>query len=240
MVKISVVDAQGRVVPTGDADVELAVDGPARIIGVGNGDPGDHEADKVADQITSAPLRQWRLADGVVGAGEGSGAQWRNPFQWYPPGEGPKTPEAFTLRGVFDQPADSDGAKTTLFVPIINAHQRVFVAGQDLTARLMPSGAGLALSLDGVTLAAGEVEVLIVVPDQGAASLKTLDQIGGGGTNVAFVQRRVAAPPWRRRLFSGYAQLIVQSADGAGVATIHASSPGLTPAAAQVRVGGAR
>ena len=45
-VTVSAVDAQGRPVPTADLPVHFELDGPAGIIGVGNGDPNSHEADK--------------------------------------------------------------------------------------------------------------------------------------------------------------------------------------------------
>lgn len=44
VVAVSAVDAQGRAVPTADNRVKFAVTG-GRILGVGNGDPGSHEAD---------------------------------------------------------------------------------------------------------------------------------------------------------------------------------------------------
>ena len=45
-VRVAVVDAQGRVVPDADDLVRFSVSGPAKIIGVGNGNPGSHERDK--------------------------------------------------------------------------------------------------------------------------------------------------------------------------------------------------
>ena len=47
-VRVSVVDRAGRVVPGAANDVRFSVNGPARIIGVGNGDPSSHEPDKGA------------------------------------------------------------------------------------------------------------------------------------------------------------------------------------------------
>lgn len=41
-VTIAVVDAAGVVVPGADAMIHIAVDGPARVLAVGNGDPTDH------------------------------------------------------------------------------------------------------------------------------------------------------------------------------------------------------
>jgi beta-galactosidase len=46
IVIVEVVDARGRIVPTADNEVRFAIDGPAKLIGVGNGDPTSHESDK--------------------------------------------------------------------------------------------------------------------------------------------------------------------------------------------------
>ena len=49
VVNVSVADRQGREVPDADKLLHFAVTGPARIMGVGNGDPSSHEADQYAD-----------------------------------------------------------------------------------------------------------------------------------------------------------------------------------------------
>ena len=46
VVKVEVVDAQGRVVPVADNKVTFTLTGPGKLIGVGNGDPSCHEPDK--------------------------------------------------------------------------------------------------------------------------------------------------------------------------------------------------
>lgn len=51
-VRVSVVDAQGRVVPTAGVPVRFRVSGPARIIGVGNGDPASHDPEQ-GDRVKS-------------------------------------------------------------------------------------------------------------------------------------------------------------------------------------------
>ena len=45
LVKVSIVDSEGRNVPTAGNGVQFRVDGPGEIIGVGNGDPSSHEPD---------------------------------------------------------------------------------------------------------------------------------------------------------------------------------------------------
>jgi len=50
LVTVSVVDSQGRVVPTATNTVNFTISG-GTIIGVGNGDPNDHEADAVTNNV---------------------------------------------------------------------------------------------------------------------------------------------------------------------------------------------
>jgi beta-galactosidase len=50
VVEVQIVDAQGRVVPTADNEVAFTISGPGRIIGVGNGDPSSHEADRASSR----------------------------------------------------------------------------------------------------------------------------------------------------------------------------------------------
>jgi beta-galactosidase len=47
---VAVLDAQGRVVPVADNKITFTVTGPAKLIGVGNGDPSSHEPDKSASR----------------------------------------------------------------------------------------------------------------------------------------------------------------------------------------------
>ncbi|MGH7590157.1 MAG: beta-galactosidase GalA, partial [Gemmatimonadales bacterium] len=46
VLRVEIVDAAGRVVPTADAEVTFEVSGTGRLIGVGNGDPSSHESDR--------------------------------------------------------------------------------------------------------------------------------------------------------------------------------------------------
>ena len=45
LVRVGIVDAEGRTVPTAGNEVQFRLEGPGEIIGVGNGDPSSHEAD---------------------------------------------------------------------------------------------------------------------------------------------------------------------------------------------------
>ncbi|HKO18072.1 MAG TPA: beta-galactosidase GalA [Acidobacteriaceae bacterium] len=50
VINVSIVDAQGRPVPTADNKISFAVSGPAAVIGVGNGDPSCHEPDHATER----------------------------------------------------------------------------------------------------------------------------------------------------------------------------------------------
>lgn len=49
VINVHVIDRQGREVPDADNLIRFRLQGPARIIGVGNGDPSSHEPDKFMD-----------------------------------------------------------------------------------------------------------------------------------------------------------------------------------------------
>jgi beta-galactosidase len=56
MFAVEVQDAQGRVLPITDNEVTFQVSGQGKLIGVGNGDPADHESDKSAARKAFASL----------------------------------------------------------------------------------------------------------------------------------------------------------------------------------------
>jgi beta-galactosidase len=58
VVRVEIVDAQGRVVPVADNSVSFTIRGPGRLIGVGNGDPSSHEPDKGSSRSVFNGLAQ--------------------------------------------------------------------------------------------------------------------------------------------------------------------------------------
>jgi len=46
LVAVSIIDSNGRVVPTASNEVSFTVTGPGKLIGLGSGDPSNHEPDK--------------------------------------------------------------------------------------------------------------------------------------------------------------------------------------------------
>ena len=50
VIKVSIKDSKGRVVPVADNLVTFSIEGPGKIIGTGNGNPSSHEADKASER----------------------------------------------------------------------------------------------------------------------------------------------------------------------------------------------
>jgi beta-galactosidase len=58
VVNVAILDAQGRVVPVADNQITFSVTGPAKLIGMGNGDPSSHEPDKASHRSAFNGLAQ--------------------------------------------------------------------------------------------------------------------------------------------------------------------------------------
>jgi beta-galactosidase len=56
VINITAIDSEGRTVPTADNMIRFKVEGDAKIIGVGNGDPSSHESDKCEDGMWQRSL----------------------------------------------------------------------------------------------------------------------------------------------------------------------------------------
>jgi beta-galactosidase len=234
VVTVSAVDARGRVVPLAANQVSFGISGNGEILGVGNGDPSSHEADRFVDDVRVDSVTGWQMADLAADAQslpDLAMLDWRDPFRWYAPGTGPAIPAAFVLRGKW-QPSDISGqGACKLFLPLLSANQRVFVAGRELTATAKRDRAGFSVVLDAsVARAGGAQDVVVVVPAGGDKALTTLQDVGANGSNVAYVQQVRPAQPWSRSLFNGYAQVIVRVASRTGKPLLLvASAPGLKP-----------
>ena len=52
IIKVAIKDEKGRVVPTANNLVKFSIEGPGKIIGVGNGNPKSHEPDKASQRMS--------------------------------------------------------------------------------------------------------------------------------------------------------------------------------------------
>ncbi|QBE61690.1 beta-galactosidase GalA [Pseudoduganella lutea] len=242
VVWVNVRDREGRLVPTASDRVDFAVSGPLRIIGVGNGDPGSHEADRPAERHAFVPLSGWRtLALNGPDAGPDAGfavapdadmTNWRDPTQWLPPEQQPPRTPYMVLRGQFDRPRLAAGQSAMLFIDQLDPGQQVHVNGRRVTPEMVDGSP--AVPLDPALLRdRNSVAYVLPTPADGVAGL--FDR-SAGTSRWGNVRVTTAAAPWRRSLFNGWAQVIVQSTGEAGTGTLTATAQGLAPTSLQFEV----
>ncbi|HWA78277.1 MAG TPA: beta-galactosidase GalA [Polyangiaceae bacterium] len=198
VVGVSALDDQGQAVPTADNLVEFAISGPGRILGVGNGDPSCHEPDRYLPALHVLELGPF--AEQAV-------AEARREF-----------------RVRFESPALEPGSSVRLLLRHFGAQQSVSLDGQLLAsfeqegARELPE-----IALSEQQLPAGVHELLVV------ASAYRDDKTRERAELVPAARLRIDGPPpvWKRSLFNGLLQVIVQSSGEPGAVTLRATSTGL-------------
>jgi beta-galactosidase len=228
---VAVADGQGRVVPVADNAISFELEGPGRIIGVGNGDPSCHEPDVfvAATPLRSVPISGWRwkkIADTYAQNLPETGASLDD-SAW---AKADVTTESGPLglheQGVFRtrftvSAQDLAAPAVELFFGKIEGDGKVFVNGQ------LAGSAGdarAASSYDVKTLLhAGENTIAVAVANYGPAA----------GVNKGVWLRMPEPPPpveWRRSVFNGFAQIIVQASKESSPLRLTARSTGLQPA----------
>ena len=235
---VSVTDAEGRVVPVAADLVHFELSGPGKILGVGNGDPSCHEPDVY--------LPVWTNYSVDVSAG------WRwgkisNPWD-------AKMPE---LTVKFDDStwtnADVQSATNQLGGGehgVFRAHFKV--SEKDLAQEIVElcfgsinggmgtvyvNGQKAGASHDGGMLVAIDVKHLLQLGDNTVVVVVANYSSSGGITKgvTLRMQEKPILPEWKRSVFNGLAQIIVQSTKAPGEIKLTASAEGLSPATATVQ-----
>jgi beta-galactosidase len=223
---VSALDAQGRAVPTASNLVNFTVSG-GRVLGVGNGDPSCHEADRFNESVALLPVQDWR---GRIAPSETSSpsdpstlAPMARLGNWLAPL--PKTGELYDLTATFTVETLPSGDDLGLFLPSLGSKTTLWLNGREVVRDLDTSKAGPALSLDPTQLVAGVNRVqLIVTPFFDRKNhIPELERLGS--VNIVRL-----APPVHRSLFQGLAQVIVQAPRSAATIRLTAAAEGLAAA----------
>ena len=229
IVTVSVADAQGRVVPTAGNKVNFALEGPGRIIGVGNGDPSSHEADTF---VATTPFRTMAV----------DGWRWKKVKDPYPdnlPEEGvtfddstwdpvdvrgDAGPLGLRERGIFRarvtvSAADLDSAAVEIVFSKVLGGVATYINGQKVGGSIDPRSAMVydAKSL----LHPGENVVVLAAANYGPE--------GAGITKGVSLRLQAQADPidWSRSVFNGLGQVIIRSSRDAGALKLTAHADGL-------------
>jgi beta-galactosidase len=232
VITVSVRDAQNRVVPVATNLVEFDLEGPGKILGVGNGDPSCHEPDVY--------LPKWPSETVAVNDG------WR--WETVPDVYNSKLPE---LETSYDDsswaPVDPQAASG----PLPSRGQAVFrtkfqVTEQELEAEAIElcfgmideegwvyvNGQKVGESHDSQSSPAFDVKRFLH-PGENVIAVSLATWNGPGGLDKGVTLRltgKPEMPQWQRSVFNGLAQIIVQSTQAPGEIKLTARAEGLSPA----------
>lgn len=223
---VSAVDNKGRFVPIANNQVYFEIEGPAKIIGVGNGDNTCLEPDKYIDEVSILHFHNMKakVVDGIENRPEValgfndsewvSHSQIRNEIQ-----KGIAT----VYRGTFNLPENVSDAKVNLFYNAIGDEQVLYINGKTISENLdKKSGERYSFELDKKLLKAGQNEFSIV-----ATPYTVPNRWDTPNTNPGVIQVIVPAKQYNRSLFSGYAQVLVQTSKEPGTIVLKAFSEGI-------------
>ena len=239
IITVQVNDERGRPVPTADNEISFSIHGPGRIIGVGNGDPSSHDPDRYIETVYQVPIEN--LKTQVVETVEQypeTGFDFDD-AAWLPAingqGEydvrmrgGMKTA---VIRGTFTLPDFSSMTEIALWPKSLGEEQAVYVNGQLIAKNIKRDDAVQRYRLDRTILRKGKnVYAIVGIP------LAKRFQYDNLNTDPGTIQVYNPPPVWKRRVFNGLAQVIVQSERQTGEITLTANSPGLSQAIQTVYV----
>jgi beta-galactosidase len=236
VITVRINDAKERFVPTAGNEIIFAIDGPGKIIGIGNGDPSCHEPDvflaKQSVRVSDVGGWKWKLLsepkktdipeietnfDDSDWAQHDARAE-SGPLDW---GQGGVFRCYMTL-----SKQDLAAEKVLLRFGMIDDESWVYVNGQKAGE-----------SHDWHAAPAFDIKSFLHTGKNTIAMVVT-NKDGRGGMNLGstlVLQEKTVLPQWKRSVFNGLAQVIVQSTQEPGQITLTAESAGLKSARLKIQ-----
>jgi len=235
MITVDVKDKNGLHVPTADNDVSFSISGPGRIIGVGNGNPTSMEKDRFIETIAIVPVEG--LKEKIVASIDGNNqevtanyddAAWDTAFKDDRTQEfGQKAP-ALVYRGSFTLPQWEKNAVITFFSNNLGTEQNLYINGTLIAGGLKESRE---FKIDASILHKGKNSIAITAKP--LLKNRPWDVVN---TNPGLFQILTPAPQWKRTLFNGLAQVIIQPTGEPGEIVLTATSAGLKAGNVKIKV----
>ncbi|SDT03627.1 beta-galactosidase [Mucilaginibacter mallensis] len=228
IITVKATDKNNLVVPTADNEIGFSINGPGKIIGVGNGNQTSHEPDQYlerGDLIDIGNLKEKFVDDLNVTAEVAAGyddSGWQNAFKDTRDDAFGQRVKALVYRASFNIPADGTFTTATFFSKSIGKTESIFINGKEIAHQINDDNERHEFKLDASLLHPGSNTIAIV-----ATPLLKANIWADVNTDPGLIQLVYPALPYKRKLFNGYAQVIVQSTGQPGTIILKAASPGL-------------
>lgn len=230
MITVSTKDKNGLYVPIATNEVTFTISGPAKIIGVGNGNPTSLEPDQYHEKIVIAVLDSLKekYVSTINAIEETSDnlniSTWQNGFLEERNADFGIKVKAVTYRTTFDLPTDFESTTVTLFYKSVGKNQSIFINGKQIATNLLEKKNGDSFVLDKKILRSGSN--IIAVLAEPLVKINSWDVLN---QSLGSIQIVTPAENYKRKLFNGLAQVIVQTTGEVGEITLTATSKGLKP-----------
>lgn len=223
VITVEVLDKNGLHVPTANDEITFSIKN-GKILGVGNGDPTSLEKDQFIDEITLASITN--LQEQKLFATELPQElpiylekDWNTAFE----GRDYKNQaKSYVYRGEFDLKENSKTYIVNLFYKKIGVETLVFINGNRVNSSI-EDVQKYTLSSD--ILKEGKNTIYIITKP--LQKIKDWDVMN---TDPGIIQIVKPSEPWKRKLFNGYAQIIIQKEENGKDVVLSASAKGLKSA----------
>ncbi|CAM3529120.1 beta-galactosidase GalA [Flavobacterium chungbukense] len=220
VVTIETTDKNNLHVPIANDEITFSIKG-GKILGVGNGDPTSLESDKFIDDIALVAINNFKEQKSNSATlpeqlSNYSDNEWIDAFK---DRDYKKQAPSYIYKGEFDLKNNSASNVVSFFYKKIGVQTVVFINGN----KVEPSAEDpQKYILSSSILKEGKNTIHIA-----ATPLQKIKDWDVMNTDPGIIQVITPAEPWKRKLFNGYAQIIIQKDENAKEVILSASAKGL-------------
>ncbi|MBS7232087.1 DUF4982 domain-containing protein [Flavobacterium psychroterrae] len=228
VITVEVTDKKGLHVPTANNEITFSIKG-GKILGVGNGDPTSLEKDQFIDAINLIPITNFEekhfSGDVVSQSALNDNNEWKEAFK---DRDYKNQASAYIYRGKFELKNNLQSNIVDFFYKKIGVNESVFVNGTLVNAS---ADDPQKYHLDKAVLKEGTNFIIIR-----ASPLQKVKDWDVMNTDPGIIKIVTPSEPWKRKLFSGYAQIIIQKDENANEVILSASAKGLKSAVLNINL----
>ncbi|WP_445457386.1 beta-galactosidase GalA [Flavobacterium sp. HNIBRBA15423] len=219
VVTVETTDKKGVHVPTANHEITFSIKG-GKILGVGNGNPTSLEKDQFIDDIelvTISNFEEKKLASADSNQKvTDSDNNWSAAFK---DRDYKNQALAYVYRGKFDLKNNLKSNTVTFFYKKIGVNAVIFVNGNKIAPTIEDDQKYV---FDTRVLKQGTNTIQIIAPP-----LQKVRDWDVMNTDPGIIQVITPAESWKRKLFNGYAQIIIQKEENASEVILTATARGL-------------
>jgi beta-galactosidase len=228
MITVDALDKNNLHVPDANDEITFSIQGPGKIIGVGNGNPSSLEADKYLEKIKVVPVENLKekFIENISSITETTAAyddaQWQKAFTDDRIKAFGEKVKALVYRGTFILPDINKNDTVRFFYNSLGNNQSIYINGKLIAANILKNNKGNTFVLDAATLNKGKNTIAIT-----ATPLLKDQPWDNVNMDPGLFQIISPAAAYKRKLFSGLAQVIVQVEEGEGEIILNGTANGL-------------